>query len=133
MGQVSNLSPRHGHVPIKIVIKGCDIVEDNPYSPPNTPAKSSGRFRIVRWALLCVAILLIIVSLPTAWHTLELANQEYLHLWNSRSVIHDIEINGSPVSMATAIRHGVTAVLVQWSLAAVLILARGFFGRSKVA
>jgi len=102
---------------------------DNRYSSPRAPATPSGRSKIARWLLLSIAIILVLVSLPAAWHTLELANQEYLHIWNSRRAIYDIEINGSPVSIGTAIRHGATTVLIQWSLAAALIVIPRFLAR----
>ena len=95
---------------------------DNPYSPPPKVGKSSVGSRIIHWLLLAFAIMLILVSLLTAWDTLELANQEYLHLWSSRRIIYDIEINGSPISNADAIWLGVKTVLVQWGVAAALIV-----------
>ena len=103
---------------------------DNPYSPPHAPATPSGRSKIVRWLLFGIATILVLLSLPIAWHTLELANQEYLHIWNSRRAIYDIEINGSPVSNA-AIRHGATIVLIQWSLATGLIVIPRFFAKKQ--
>ena len=105
---------------------------DNPYSSPQAPATPSGRSKIVRWLLFGIAIILVLLSLPVAWHTLELANQEYLHIWNSRRTIYDIEINGSPVSIAAAIRHGTTVVLIQWSLAAALIVIPRFFAKKQL-
>ena len=105
---------------------------DNPYSSPRASATPSGRFKIVRGLLFGIAIVLVLLSLPGAWHTLELANQEYLHIWNSRRAIYDIEINGSPVSIAAAIRHGATIVLIQWLLAAALIVIPRFFSTKQL-
>lgn len=106
---------------------------DNPYSSPSTPATSSGRPRIVRWLLLCVAIFLVILSLPIAWGTLALANQEYLHIWTSRSAIYGLEMNGKPITIAEAIRNGTIAVLIQWALAAALILGPRLFMKKDTA
>jgi hypothetical protein len=80
-----------------------------------------------------IAVLLVLLSLPVAWQTLELANQEYLHIWNSRRAIYDIEINGSPISIDAAIRHGATIVLFQWLLAAALIVIPRFIARKTTA
>lgn len=66
-------------------------------------------------------------SLQTAWRALELANQEYLHIWNPRRAIYDIEINGSPFSNAEAIRFGITTVLIHWGIAAAFLIASRFF------
>ena len=68
------------------------------------------------------AVFLVVLSLPIAWCTLELANQEYLHIWRSWSVIHDIQMNGKSISIAAVISNGALAVLVQWSLAVTLIV-----------
>ena len=101
-------------------------IADNPYSSPHATGTPSVRSKIVRWLMMGIAIILVLLSLPIAWHTLELANQEYLHFWNSRRAIYDIEINGSPVSIDTAIRYGTTTVLIHWSLAAALIVVPRF-------
>ena len=103
---------------------------DNPYDSPRLHGPPSGRFIIVRWLLLVIAVLLIFLSLPVAWHTLELANQEYLHLWNSRRAIYDIEINETPVSIGTAILYGAITVLIHWTLAAGLIIVPRFFAKN---
>lgn len=66
----------------------------NPYDSPVAIGQLLCRFKIARWVLLALAAMLILFSLPVGWHTLELANQEYLQLWNSRRAIYDIEING---------------------------------------
>ena len=95
---------------------------DNPYSSSSTPATLSGRSWILRWLLLGGAVFLVMLSLPIAWRTLELANQEYLHIWRSRSVIHDIQMNGKSISIVAVISNGALAVLVQWSLAVTLIV-----------
>ena len=106
---------------------------DNPYSSPSTPATSSGGSRIVRWLLLCVAIFLVLLSLPIAWGTLALANQEYLHIWTSRSAIYGLEMNGKPITIAEAIRNGTIAVLIQWALAAALIVGPRLFMKKDTA
>ena len=106
---------------------------DNTYSSPSTSATPSVRPRIVRWLLLCVAIFLVVLSLPIAWHTFELANQEYFHIWSSRSVIYDIEMNGKPITIAEAIRNGTIAVLIQWALAAALIVGPRLFMKKDTA
>ena len=100
---------------------------ENPYSSPVALGQPSARSKIARWLILAFAALLILSSLPTAWHTLELANQEYLHLWNPQRAIYDIEINGSPVSNADAIRFGTTTFLIQWGIAGLLMIAARFF------
>ncbi len=73
-----------------------------------------------------IAILTVLVSMPLAWQTLELANQEYLHLWNSRRVYYDVEFNGAPVSNADAIRYGAIAVIIHWTLAVALVVVLPF-------
>ena len=42
-------------------------------------------------------------------------------------MIYDIEMNGKPITIAEAIRNGALAVLIQWSLAAVLIVGPRLF------
>lgn len=106
---------------------------DNPYLSPQTPETPPGRSRFVRWLLFGIAIILVLLSLPFAWLTLELANQENLHIWNSSGFIHYIEINGTPVSNAAAMCNGVTVVLIKWSLAAALIVIPRFFARKTTA
>ena len=94
----------------------------NPGSDSIKKRSSPSLYKAIRFVLLGLAIIFIVASLPIGWHTLELANQEYLHIWKSRRAIYDLEINGSPVSIAAAVRYGTATVLIQWALAAVLIL-----------
>ena len=104
----------------------------NPYSSPRATTTPSSRSKIVRVLLFGIAIILVLLSLPVAWHTLELVNQEYLHIWNTRRAIYDIEINGSPVSITVAIRHGATIVLIKWLLAAALIVIPRLFSTKQL-
>lgn len=93
-----------------------------------TPSK---RFLTARWLCLAIAFILVLAALPIAWSTFELANQEYLHLWNSDKVIHDLEFNGVSVSNGDAIRMGATSVLIQLSLASMLFMVPQFFARMQ--
>lgn len=102
---------------------------DNPYAVPPDTGQLIGRGKIVRGFLVCVSIFLVLQSLPRLWTTLELANQEYLHLWNSQRVIYDIEIGGSPVSIDEAIRYEAAAVALQWLFAAALIVVPHWIAR----
>ena len=42
-------------------------------------------------------------------------------------MIYDIEMNGKPITIAEAIRNGTIAVLIQWALAAALIVGPRLF------
>lgn len=102
---------------------------DNPYATPPDAGYLNGRGKMVRRFLFCISIFLVLQSLPGAWTTLELANQEYLHFWNSRRVIYDMEIGGSPVSIDAAIRYEAAAVTLQWLFAAALIVVPHWIAR----
>ena len=104
---------------------------ENPYSPPSVAGAPSRRSRVAAWLLLGLALFFIALSLPIAWHTLELANQEHLHIWNSRRAIYDIQFNGTPVTNDDAIWHGTITVLIQWTIAAGLIVGARLLGRSS--
>lgn len=106
-------------------------IAENPFASPNAPTASLGRSKIVRWVLQCFAILIVAFSLPIAWLALEMANQEYLHIWNSNRTVYDIEFNGAPITIATAIRHALTAVLIMWSLAVALIVIPRFLTKCR--
>jgi len=100
---------------------------ENPYSSSVGCEQPSGTSKIRRWVFLALATMLIFFSLPGAWRTLELVNQEYLHLWNRQRAIYDIEINGAPVSNADAIRFGTANVVIQWGIAGALLIVARFF------
>ena len=107
-------------------------IDGNPFASPKARLALPGRSKILRWLILCVAVLFVSLSLPFAWLAFELANQEYLHLWNSNRSIHDIEFNGSPISIGTAIQHALTAVLILWLLAAATIIVPRFVSRRRL-
>jgi hypothetical protein len=100
---------------------------ENLYASPSPARQPRRRTKIVRWLLLGLATMQILFSIPIAWRMLELANQEYLHLWNPQRAIYDIEINGLPVSNSDATRIFGRTMLIQWGIAAVLLFAAQFF------
>ena len=108
-----------------------DLKTDNPYASPNVQKIASGRSKFASWVFLILAFVFFTISLPLAWQTFELANQEYLHIWDSREALYDFELNGSPVSSAVVIRHGATIVLIQWGLAAALIIVPKLLTRNR--
>lgn len=105
---------------------------ENPYSAPTEHGQRTGRSGIVRWVLLCVSAMLILLSFPVAWYTLELANQEYLRTWNPQRAIYDIEINGKPVSNGDVVRFGAVTLLVQWVISAALMVTAHFLRANSI-
>lgn len=87
--------------------------------------------RVARWTLYGVASILFLSSFPAAGLVLNLANQEYFHLWGPRIVTYDHEINGKPMTSDQVIMFVASGVLFQWSLAAALTLAPCFFLRER--
>ena len=73
-------------------------MNQNPYVSPaasSNPARVASRNRLL-W--LSAAWLTVCLSLPVAWATIELLNQEYWWFWHRRWQLTNFSYNGSPIS-----------------------------------
>jgi hypothetical protein len=104
------------------------IMDNNPYISPSNSSTPTKRARLIGWLLIVAAIVMLIISFPMACLAVELANQEYWHIWRVRRIHYDFEINGMPVSVDSMIRKATISVLTQLTIAiGLIILARLFF------
>ncbi len=96
---------------------------NNPYLSPRAHGTIPRKATVLIWSLWLLGLAIFLSSLPIAWATFTLADQEYFHILKLRRAIYDIEFNGTPVSMRDAIVGCATVVLIQWALAASLAFA----------
>ena len=101
-------------------------MQQNPYLSPAADSRGNRSSRWIHWVLFSIAIMLFLLSLPVGWGTLILANQEYLHLWPTSDTYYGFEINGTSVSNEEAIRYGAVTIVIQWSLAILMIAVSRF-------
>lgn len=90
----------------------------NPYEATNANTSHPPRRRVL-WPSMIACTLLLFVGFGIALPGLQLLNQE-LGLIPTRTEIFDVEINGQPVSNATATRYFVGVGCIPWGIAIVL-------------
>ena len=106
-------------------------MQQNPYLSPAADSKGNRSPRWIHWVLFSIAIMLFLLSLPVGWGTLILANQEYLHIWPTSDTYYGFEINGTSVSNEEAIRYGAVTIVIQWSLAILMIAVSRFMSNRR--
>ena len=106
-------------------------MQQNPYLSPAADSTGDRSSRWIHWVLYSIATILFLLSLPVGWGTLILANQEYLHIWPTSDTYYGFEINGTSVSNEEAIRYGAATILIQWSLAILMIAVSRFMSNRR--